>query len=221
MCIRDSSWAGAATVATRRAAASCTVKRPSRKADSCSRSPVPLTEKHPASHGWGSTCAVSYTHLDVYKRQALDPELTGEVLKVIRQLARQRTTMVIVTHEMAFARDVADQVIFMDGGVIVEPVSYTHLFLMADPKIVQDPRPIERITYAELRELSYIGAQVLHEGTVSPVREKMCIRDRLCIARMVASDSPKLSKGAPCVMSIVLSSFSYIFSHNRLYHRCQ
>ncbi len=45
-------------------------------------------------------------------------------------------------------------------------------FLMADPKIVKDPEPIERITYAELRELSYIGAQVLHEGTVSPVREK-------------------------------------------------
>ena len=55
---------------------------------------------------------------------ALDPELTGEVLKVIRQLARQRTTMVIVTHEMAFARDVADQVIFMDGGVIVEQGSH-------------------------------------------------------------------------------------------------
>ena len=51
---------------------------------------------------------------------ALDPELTGEVLKVIRSLADQDTTMVIVTHEMAFARDVADQVIFMDGGVIVE-----------------------------------------------------------------------------------------------------
>ena len=45
-------------------------------------------------------------------------------------------------------------------------------FLMADPKIVENPEPIERITYAELRELSYIGAQVLHEGTVSPVREK-------------------------------------------------
>ena len=45
-------------------------------------------------------------------------------------------------------------------------------FLMADPKIVPDPRPIERITYAELRELSYIGAQVLHEGTIFPVREK-------------------------------------------------
>ena len=51
---------------------------------------------------------------------ALDPELTGEVLKVIRNLADQKTTMIIVTHEMAFARDVADQVIFMDSGVIVE-----------------------------------------------------------------------------------------------------
>lgn len=51
---------------------------------------------------------------------ALDPELTGEVLKVIRSLAEQKTTMVIVTHEMAFARDVADQVIFMDGGIILE-----------------------------------------------------------------------------------------------------
>ena len=51
---------------------------------------------------------------------ALDPELTGEVLKVIRSLAEQRTTMIIVTHEMAFARDVADQVVFMDSGVIVE-----------------------------------------------------------------------------------------------------
>ena len=51
---------------------------------------------------------------------ALDPELTGEVLRVIRGLAEQKTTMLIVTHEMAFARDVADRVIFMDGGVVVE-----------------------------------------------------------------------------------------------------
>ena len=51
---------------------------------------------------------------------ALDPELTGEILKVIRQLAEEKMTMVIVTHEMAFARDVADRVIFMDGGYIVE-----------------------------------------------------------------------------------------------------
>ena len=66
---------------------------------------------------------------------ALDPELTGEVLKVIRQLARQRTTMVIVTHEMAFARDVADQVIFMDSGVIVE---------QGEPRMVMDHPKEER-----------------------------------------------------------------------------
>ncbi len=51
---------------------------------------------------------------------ALDPELTGEILKVIRTLAAEHMTMVIVTHEMAFARDVADTIIFMDGGIIVE-----------------------------------------------------------------------------------------------------
>ena len=51
---------------------------------------------------------------------ALDPELTGEVLKVIRQLAEDKMTMVVVTHEMPFARAVSNHVIFMDGGVIVE-----------------------------------------------------------------------------------------------------
>jgi len=51
---------------------------------------------------------------------ALDPELTGEVLRVIKELADKKTTMIIVTHEMAFARDVADHTIFMDGGLIVE-----------------------------------------------------------------------------------------------------
>ena len=51
---------------------------------------------------------------------ALDPEMVGEVLNVMRSLAREGMTMLVVTHEMAFARDVADQVIFMDGGVIVE-----------------------------------------------------------------------------------------------------
>ena len=66
---------------------------------------------------------------------ALDPELTGEVLRVIRGLAEQKTTMIIVTHEMAFARDVADQVIFMDGGVIVE---------QGDPREVIDHPKEER-----------------------------------------------------------------------------
>ena len=51
---------------------------------------------------------------------ALDPELTGEVLKVIKELANQHTTMIIVTHEIGFAREVSDEIIFMDGGVIAE-----------------------------------------------------------------------------------------------------
>ena len=61
---------------------------------------------------------------------ALDPELTAEVLKVIRSLAEEKMTMVIVTHEMNFARLVADHVIFMDGGVIVE---------QGGPEIIDDP----------------------------------------------------------------------------------
>lgn len=51
---------------------------------------------------------------------ALDPELTGEVLKVIKELASQHTTMIIVTHEIGFAREVSDEILFMDGGVIAE-----------------------------------------------------------------------------------------------------
>lgn len=59
---------------------------------------------------------------------ALDPELTGEVLSVIRTLADEGTTMVIVTHEMAFAREIADHVIFMEGGKIVEEGTSSQLF---------------------------------------------------------------------------------------------
>lgn len=63
---------------------------------------------------------------------ALDPELTGEILKVIRELAEEKMTMVIVTHEMSFARDVADRVIFMDGGYIIE---------QGDPKeVIENPK---------------------------------------------------------------------------------
>jgi polar amino acid transport system ATP-binding protein len=51
---------------------------------------------------------------------ALDPELTGEILAVIKELAEEKMTMVVVTHEMAFARDISSHIIFMDGGVIVE-----------------------------------------------------------------------------------------------------
>ena len=59
---------------------------------------------------------------------SLDPELTGEILKVIKELAADGMTMVIVTHEMAFARDVADKVIFMENGSIVEMGAPDHLF---------------------------------------------------------------------------------------------
>jgi polar amino acid transport system ATP-binding protein len=59
---------------------------------------------------------------------ALDPELTGEVLKVIRNLAAEQMTMMVVTHEMAFAREVADRVIFMDKGQIVEEGTPETLF---------------------------------------------------------------------------------------------
>ena len=59
---------------------------------------------------------------------ALDPELTGEVLKVIRDLAAEHMTMVIVTHEMNFARNVADTIIFMDNGVIIEEGSPDEVF---------------------------------------------------------------------------------------------
>ena len=59
---------------------------------------------------------------------ALDPELTGEILKVIKSLAADGMTMVIVTHEMAFARDVADKVIFMENGYIVEMGAPSQLF---------------------------------------------------------------------------------------------
>jgi polar amino acid transport system ATP-binding protein len=51
---------------------------------------------------------------------ALDPELVGDVLDVMRDLAREGMTMVVVTHEMGFAREVGDQLVFMDGGVVVE-----------------------------------------------------------------------------------------------------
>ena len=74
---------------------------------------------------------------------ALDPELTGEILRVIRSLAEKKMTMVIVTHEMAFARDVSDYVVFMNEGVIVE---------QGDPREVID-HPTQERTIQFLRRL--------------------------------------------------------------------
>ena len=59
---------------------------------------------------------------------ALDPEMVGEVLEVMKQLAKEGMTMVVVTHEMGFAREVGDRVIFMDGGLIVEENNPNELF---------------------------------------------------------------------------------------------
>lgn len=73
---------------------------------------------------------------------ALDPELTQEVLKVIRGLAEENMTMVIVTHEMAFANAVSDRVIFMDGGVVVEEGPPTEVF--GNPKQERTKRFLEK-----------------------------------------------------------------------------
>jgi polar amino acid transport system ATP-binding protein len=70
--------------------------------------------------------------------RALDPEMVGEVLQVMKQLAADGMTMVIVTHEIGFAREVSDRVIFMDGGYIVEQGKPQELF--ANPK---EPRTID------------------------------------------------------------------------------
>ena len=74
---------------------------------------------------------------------ALDPELTGEVLSVIRQLADEGTTMVIVTHEMAFASDIADQVVFMENGQIIEAGTSNQIF--SSPKEERTRRFLERV----------------------------------------------------------------------------
>ena len=69
---------------------------------------------------------------------ALDPEMVGEVLEVMKQLARDGMTMIVVTHEMGFARDVADRVIFMDGGYIVEQGTPEEVFGNPQHKRTQD-----------------------------------------------------------------------------------
>lgn len=66
---------------------------------------------------------------------ALDPELTGEILKVIRDLAAEHMTMVIVTHEMNFAKNVADNIIFMDEGVIAEEAPAKEFFDSSNPRL--------------------------------------------------------------------------------------
>ena len=69
---------------------------------------------------------------------ALDPEMVGEVLEVMKDLAKQGMTMVVVTHEMGFAREVSDRVLFMDGGVICEEGTPEQIFLNPQQERTQD-----------------------------------------------------------------------------------
>jgi general L-amino acid transport system ATP-binding protein len=78
---------------------------------------------------------------------ALDPELVGEVLKTMRELAERGMTMLVVTHEMGFARDVADDVVFMDRGVIVERASPEQMFL--EPREARTRAFLERLLERE------------------------------------------------------------------------
>ena len=78
---------------------------------------------------------------------ALDPELTGEVLNVIKQLAAEGTTMIIVTHEMAFARDTANHIIFMDNGVIVEEGTPSEIF--TSPKEVRTRQFLQLLDFVK------------------------------------------------------------------------
>lgn len=74
---------------------------------------------------------------------ALDPEMVGEVLDVIRSISHQGTTLIIVTHEMAFARDVADRVVFFSDGIILEEGPAEEFF--AHPKHERTKQFIQRI----------------------------------------------------------------------------
>lgn len=78
---------------------------------------------------------------------ALDPELVGEVLQVMKDIAKEGTTMLVVTHEMGFAKDVANKVIFMDGGVIVEEGTAHDIFVT--PKEERTQRFLRRVLPGE------------------------------------------------------------------------
>ena len=109
-------------------------------------------------------------------RTALDPELTGEVLKVIRGLAEQKTTMIIVTHEMAFARDVADQVIFMDGGFIVD---FTSAELEAVPAVKATEIGLDRSMIGSYghddRVCGYAALKALLDLDKTPAKTAVCV----------------------------------------------
>jgi L-cystine transport system ATP-binding protein len=82
---------------------------------------------------------------------ALDPELVGETLAVIRRVAKTGITMIVVTHEMAFAQEAANHVIFMDGGVVVEEGSPNEIFV--NPKEERTKKFLSRILSSDMYEI--------------------------------------------------------------------
>ena len=91
---------------------------------------------------------------------ALDPELVGEVLSVMRELARGGMTMIVVTHEMGFAREVADRVVFMDGGVVVEQG--------VPSEVINNPQHERTRSFlSRIREENEQYAEALHERAVT------------------------------------------------------
>lgn len=88
-----------------------------------------------ASFNSTSTCIAAKDSFLCEPTSALDPELTAEVLKVIRQLAQNHMTMIIVTHEMQFAKEVSDHIVFMEQGVIVEEGTPDELFSSENARV--------------------------------------------------------------------------------------
>ena len=127
---------------------------------------------------------------------ALDPELTREVLKVIRDLAAEHMTMVIVTHEMGFARDVADHLIFMDGGVIVEqgagqrghqqPPARSHPRVSGELRSRLGARLRSRIASRVARRRLESGSAAVGAGCGGPCT----VGVRRCISAVVGARTP-------------------------------
>ncbi len=93
---------------------------------------------------------------------ALDPELVGDVLAVMRDLATQGMTMIVVTHEMAFAREVADHVVFMDGGVVVEQGPPTQV--LVNPQHARTQDFLRRVTEEEPPAVEHVPDHVRRPG---------------------------------------------------------
>ena len=142
---------------------------------------------------------------------ALDPELVGEVLAVMKGLAKEGMTMMVVTHEMAFARDVADRVVFMDGGYIVEDGTAedvignpqhertkSFLFRVLNPTQVDDGRRVSRAAEARPRALDHGSAEA--HLTADPVSARL--RSARGLRRVVPAACPVSVRVGLCPLEV-------------------